>query len=257
MNTITWNNHNAEIKSGWGELSRPDFLFLADRFPFTDTPEFHVHCFNYFMNLAKWGGDKRFWKELDAERLYDVLINGGKTPLFKFLLENPVMEKALWTKIIQKGRYWHGPSNSLADLTFGEFRYAEDCLAAFLRSKASDALDTFIAVLWRPGFKKPAFSMKSTDSIALKAADINLKLKYALVLQYIAMRGYVMQCNAGAFDTDGSAQEEKSSNWSWGMLISALAPTITDVESIENMPLWTALEWISNQKHLKKNSNEQ
>lgn len=258
MNKITWGHSAVEIASQWEELSRCDLLFLGREYPIRDTPEFHLKAFYHFMKKQKWGGDKRFWRAAAAEDIYDVLTGGGKNYLFAFLFESPCMENALWTRFRHRYRLFFGPAHELSDLTFGEFRYAEDCLQAYLNSKQDAALDAFIAVLWRSGLKKQPFKLQKVDAATRKVKSLPKHLKCALLLQYVAMRGHVIKCNKDAFEAPEAQQNATSGEKAtWGMLISALATNITEVESIENMPLWTALEWIANRKKLKPKRHEQ
>lgn len=245
------------MPSRWDELSRRDLLGLVGLFPFMDTPQFHVRAFQVLMGARKWFGAKKHWRAQEAESIYNVLTMGGNGYLLEFLLTNPVMENALWRNYFHLGKIWRGPDHQLVDLTFGEFRYAEDCLNAYLRTKDADTLNTFIAVLWRPGWRKKHFSFSKVDRIARKAAKLPHKIKLAFLLQYIAMRGYLMQHNKDAFEQP--SEENTSSGATWGTLISMLAASITDVERIESMGVWAALEWIANRKKNlpKTNTDEQ
>lgn len=261
MNTITLKDSSVAVASRWGELSRRDLLFLGSRFPIGDTPEFHVQAFRHFMQQAKWGGNRKLWRSLSGDDIYNILTMGGNGYLFGFIFTEPEMGKAQWRRFFHRGRWWHGPDHDLIDLTFGEFRYAEDCLNAFLNGKSDEALDTFIAVLWRPGWKKPPFAFHKTDRIAQKAQTIPHNFKCALLLQYIAMRGFLIAQNPGAFEKPSQEEGALTVNTgtTWGTLISALAQNITDLERIEHMNVWPALEWISNRKKMTKQTptNEQ
>lgn len=237
------------MPSRWDELSRRDILGLVGLFPFMDTPQFHVRAFHVLMNARKWFGAKKHWRAQEAETIYNVLTMGGSGYLLEFLLTSPVMERALWRNYFHHGRIWRGPDHQLVDLTFGEFRYAEDCLNAYLQDKQESTLNTFIGVLWRPGWRKSPFSFSRVDRIAAKAAKLPERIKLALLLQYIAMRGFLMAQNKDAFDPP--SEENTGTGATWGTLISMLAANITDVERIENMGVWAALEWIANRKKIK------
>ena len=257
MHKITWGKSEVLIASRWEELSRRDFLFFGGHFPIADTPEFHTTAFAHFMQAAKWGKDKAFWRAQSPETIYDILCIGGSGHLFAYLFEKPAMPKALWKRFIHHGKYYRGPGDELLDLSFGEFRYAEDCLASYLRTKKQDELDTFIAVIWRPGLRRKPFNLQKVDRVAKKLSSLPNQFKCALLMQYIAMRGYVIQCNKDAFgSTEPQEQQFAKETTTWGMLISALATNITEVQTIEHMPLWSALEWIANRNILKQKSNE-
>ena len=256
MHKITWGKSEVLIASRWEELSRRDFLFFGGHFPIADTPQFHTWAYFHFMRAAKWGKDKAFWRAQSSETIYDILCMGGSGHLFAYLFEKPAMPKALWKSFWHKGRRWVGPADELLDLSFGEFRYAEDCLASYLSTKNADELDTFIAVIWRPGWRRRPFNLQKVDSVAKRLKNLQQEFKLALLLQYIAMRGFVIECNQDAFDKPEQQQTVTKQTTTWGMLISALATNITEVQTIEQMPLWSALEWIANRKKLKPQTNE-
>lgn len=240
------------IASRWEELSRRDFLYFGALFPIADTPEFHTKTFSHFMQKAKWGKDKAFWRAQTPETIYDILCMGGSGHLFAYLFDKPNMPNALWKSFWHKGRRWVGPSDELLSLSFGEFRYAEDCLQVFLKNKSMDALNTFLGVLWRPGLRRKPFVFQKADGYAAKLKNVDYSFKCALLLQYIAMRGYLMAQNEDAFDkpTEGDTGGKTAT---WGNLISALASNIAEVQTIENMPVWTALEWLANRKKMRPN----
>ena len=253
MNTLRIEDGMFKMASCWGELSFSDLLFLGREFPLRDTADFHAKVLLHFVDLKNNAWLKDI---LSGERIYDILTMGGKGSLFGWLFDEPVMEKCLvrsfkveqfpFAKVLQ------GPTDMLYNLTLGEFRYAESCLNEYLSSKKRIDLATFLAVIYRPkaknenGDDREAFSVLKVDVLAeVILKSISIEHMHALMLQYIAMRGYVINAHKDAFESGGTA---KSQNATWGGLINQLAQNITDIPEIENKLLWRALEWLVHKK---------
>lgn len=242
-----------KFASCWGELSFNDLLFLGREFPLRDTAEFHTKVLMHFVDLKN-----NAWLLciLNPERIYDILTIGGTGSLFKWLFDEPEMEKCLLRSFkVQQfpfGEVLQGPTDMLYNLTLGEFRYAESCLNEYLVNKKRIDLATFLAVIYRPkgkndnGDDREPFSVLKVDAMSTRIANsLSIDYMHAFMLQYIAMRGYVINAHKDAFESGGSA---KSQNATWGGLINQLAHNIVDIPEIENKLLWRALEWLVHKK---------
>ncbi|HWK58106.1 MAG TPA: hypothetical protein VNQ80_12240 [Parapedobacter sp.] len=102
--------------------------------------------------------------------------------------------KNMLTKISAGGNSFYGPADLLGDLTFGEFRAAVREMDAHIAaakdpdtaSEALDALNRFMAVLYRPGqnHRRSAFDATETGKYALLTRAIPLWQKQTTLLWF-------------------------------------------------------------------------
>ena len=253
MNEIKINEHKINVPSHWEELRPEDLIYLGANFPFTDTPKFHLETFIYFCNLKFRFALKNVIRNLNASQLHDILSMGGKGALFMYLYKNPVMQKWKIKEIKAAGTLLYAPADRLDNVRFGEFRYAEECLQNYLQSKNPEALATFVAILYREkgnakGDMRLPFDKLTVDQRAAKLLRVNPFTLHAIMLQYIAIRGFVIESFPGVFEKTGGG----GSGGGWGELINALAENLSNRAEIENKLLWDALDWLQDARKRQK-----
>jgi hypothetical protein len=236
--------------SSWEELTQKDLIFLGEHFPFKDTEEFHVKCFAHFLKTNANSKSRKVFKTLEGSDVLTCLTMGGKGHLFKFLFEMPVMRYAKIGGIKRFLKRYAGPNSDLDNIRFDEFRDAERCVNAFLDTGDVLMLNTFIAVLYRPVNKglRELYDKLTVDERAAKLSRVPHKIKMALLLQYIAMRGVVILSFPTIFTRSREAENTTSD---WGEIINMMADTVAVKQRIESLLLWDVLEWMRDEKKHK------
>lgn len=244
----------APIPSSWEELTFEDFIFLGELYPFTDTTEFHVTCLAHFCKVYTNRKSRLVLKSLSPEEIYDIITIGNTGHLFKFLFEFPSRSKpAKQTLIARHGMFWKsfiGPMTDLDDMRMGEFRDIEKCASIYLANKNETSLNLLVSILYRPKMKgtelRELYDRLSLDMRCKIISTVSLKKRLALMLQYIAMRGHVIESHSNIFKKDASSTGTSD----WSEIIDLTAKSIVDKSTVENVFLWDFLSYLATQsKH--------
>lgn len=168
MNTleIIERNLKIDVPSHWDEMEPEQLaLILRNAFIFSSgVITYHDFMLRAFYSLA---GVKRNWKTILWERVAprsiveeknanafslasqyaDFLLKENKDGLLEINYDTVINHFPL---ISIKGESWYGPATMLADLTFGEFRAANEEMNDYFRDKDDHSLLRMIACLYRP-----------------------------------------------------------------------------------------------------------
>lgn len=259
MNTIRINNIEVKLPACYGELSdAKDLQYLGSQWPFEDSPKFHTRLLLYFMKLRRrFRLSYLIARRITPEEIHCILTLNGKGTAFGWVFEEPLMENSLIKHVALGVRTYYGPSNQLLNLRMGEFRSAEAALNGYLQSKNVEYLNLFVAILYRLRSQQPddgdirePYNELTCDDRAVRFALMHRHVKHALMLQYMAMRQYVINSNRGAFD---KKEGKRSGNDDWGAVINAMAKDLTNISDIENMRLWKVLGYMADNNKMKKN----
>lgn len=156
-----------------------------------------------------------------------------------FMLTPPSFDKWNFTKLRIGLVNYYGPTDVLANITFGEFGRAEHYYNQYVKTQSIDSLHKFLACLFRPkkyiwfGKRKP-YSELEIDNYK-KFARISLPVKRAIVLNFSATRENVF----GRFkDGFSKGQQSEADKYGWdGVILSLSAERHMLPDVIRQRPL--------------------
>lgn len=268
-----------QIPQTWEELSAENILFIAQFYPYSDAYRvlnassrgldltgkvrlydekkkarklltyLFIHFFGVKKNLrlSIW-----IWLYVGADQLMDVLYSAnGKGYLFSFLFERPEKKNIAISVFTHNKVTYSGPMNGWSNLRNDEFELADACFTQYLKDPKEELLDLLIAALYRPlkyGSREP-FNRFDCDYRAVVLKTLDLKMKYAILLEYMAVRNYVIEKNSHVFKKGNSGSAKARG---WGAVILSLAKNQLEAGDLRNAYLWDTFKWLKEVKDRPK-----
>jgi hypothetical protein len=236
-----------DFPSKLSDLSYKQFILLANITGDVNENEFLAD----FLNIPR-----RICRKLSAnQKLYLF-------ELFETYEKSKFMDKV----IIDKFRFQHvtylGPSDKFSNVTFGEFCFADTHFLDYINEENEEALNKFIAVLYRPERKVDVndeefngdWRVNFTSHHTMKRAETLTAfyppLKKAIVLNYSKIRAWLEEAYPYVFPKEEKKQKEgdkEQKKQSWLPVLENMAGNdIINLEKYSNLPLHQALRYLNN-----------
>lgn len=233
--TLTFNGKSYRFTSpgSWEALSEQQFLIAAQllnaEYP-QEKLTLGLLAVREFLQIPK-----AIFNALDTEQLATLLDTLG------FLHQTP---GPLTWKIRRIGKTF-GPADKLANLTFGEFMFAEK----YVQSRQ---LDYLVATLYRPqaadgnkGDTREAFNTNSIEDRLPAAVAQSRALKQAVLLNYCSIRAAMAKLFPNVFpEPDGTDNKKATADHTWLDIALDLArkePALGDFEKLQQQNLYLVL----------------
>lgn len=255
MNTVAFRNIEVSIPSGWLEIDKRNLLYLASKFPYSETHGFAMRFLFHSLNLPSrpWlaltiARNFNLSKKLNRDWKNDVLMEYGEENIFETELQIALfqleyfawlhkdirLEKCLMDKFSCRFTSFYGPREYLANVTADEFRHAEFFFIKFYKTGKIYFLDRLIATLWRRKAKgnntgdiRQPFNEFNIENDVKKIARLSQLYKYACLLTYTGMRNFFVNTPEAkaAFDASEDGSGDVLTNW--GIILLRLAENST------------------------------
>lgn len=252
MNTVELNQYKIICPASFDELKERDLIYLGRKFPFEITVGFyteflaHLCDFRNRKNFAVW-----FVNNMSPDLIETILFpNLSERCLFDFLADVPFSKKIIIPSFRHGAHLYLTYKDGYHNMSIGVFTLAETYFKLAIKHPESDAIDKLIACLYRPEFK--AFLKKNdfilSGAIERRAAafkSMDSGLKKAILIQYIAVREYIIKENKECFEKPAEASIfNKKQSGGWIDALYELSGHITQFEQTTNMNLWVVLRHI-------------
>jgi len=221
---------------------------------------FLTYCFSHFYGVSS---DARFalWNliYMNAERLMGIIFSPPSNKhqfLFSWLFTPMAGTKVILNSFILNRELYIGPSDKFRNMVNDEFNLADKCYVEFLENGNEDVLNLMIGALYREMREESTpddfdqripFDRFAPGRRAEKFKDLNPAIKKAILLNYMAVRKYVMETNTSVFSKGGSSRAKTDG---WGSVILNLASGKSNATELRSELIWDTFEWIS---HLRRN----
>lgn len=220
---------------------------------------FLTYCFTHFFGISK-DFKLALWCSifLNAERLMGIIFSPPQDAeknhnkfLFSWLFKPMTGTKVLVTSFILDKIIYKGPCDKFRNMVNDEFNLADRCYLDFLSTGNEDSLNLLIAALYREikdDSTPEAFDQRfpfdrfTPGKRAAVFKDLPVATKKAILINYMAIRNYMIATNPSVFSKGGS---NKAKNEGWGQVILDLAAGKSNVNEIRKELIWDTFEWIA------------
>ncbi|MDX5325811.1 MAG: hypothetical protein LPK80_06080 [Bacteroidota bacterium] len=275
-----------EIPSGWDELSNAQFIHIAKNlkrarfmgrsvFGAADHSLSSLSAFDEILQSLRI----EFLSILLGVRSYFLMSFTKKGRAFLGLYPDEIQELCQHTNFLfqenqrtvnplPKFRRWcrvyHGPSDRLANITAGEFHFADLFFQEWMDTESETALNKLVAVLYRPKGKgflhdpdsdffsgdiRIPFNQNSIEARAKRLAGISRTKKLAIAHFYEGCRNVIIEAYPEIFKKTGKGS---GSSEGWIPVFRSLSKDI-HYERIAEMRLGRVLyEMVESQKEAQK-----
>jgi hypothetical protein len=150
MKTITINDIPFNIPTSYNEVDEKQFDLICQLLA-NNTPGNQLKTLYYLLRLQLWNWHRRkqnqVIKLLNAEWVHTLLTD--KT-LLGWIFEDPKLHKYFIQSFWCRGLYYVGPAKRILNISASEFVFAYTFYKQYSQTKDSKALDSLMAVLYRP-----------------------------------------------------------------------------------------------------------
>lgn len=249
MHMVRIGRHQVEVPSGWEEINTSQLLTLSRYFPFTDTPETRIKMITGLLEL--------FRRPLLGARIYFKVAPWQLTELcllLDWVFTQPVITSPLIKRFQHGIRVYWGPGTELRDLTVKEFRYAEQAVKSWQKTQSLEALNLFTALLWRERVdgERIGLDLSTVDHRAERLYGCSVRMKKALLIQYMGMRAHVIRAHPVVFGSADFIPDTPPEPTDWGQIVYNMAGSAINMKTVDDMLIWDAFEFLSNSIRSKK-----
>lgn len=213
-------NFTKDIPSSFDEMNQTDFIrfvklyldFQEGRIDFTQLKTEMV--FQFLQVKSKWRIE--LLTEDVREQIYEnIYIISEKLDFFFSTSTNDgnihLNVNFPWTRWhVKQYDGYYGPADVMSDISFLEYKNAHVAAQQYLKSNDTFDLEWFCAILYRKprvsfpklgiGLFKPKYDEFDTNKIAAACAKWPFAVKYAILLDFLAIENYI---STGRFMVDG------------------------------------------------------
>jgi len=179
--------------------------------------------------------------------------------LFEVYQDSEFINKVIIDKFHFQYVTYLGPSDKLGNIIFGEFCFADTYFLDYINNDDNDALNKFIAVLYRPmkhvdvndedfnGDWRVKFNTYHTNKRAETLADLYPQLKQAIVFNYRKIRAWLEVSYKYVFPKAEEKPKKETKPMSWLPILENMASNdIINLDKYSQLPLHNALRHLDN-----------
>ena len=161
-------------------------------------------------------------------------------PSLDWCFSQPIMRTSMLPAFDHDGTTWTGPADFMSNISFQQFAFADELLAALAQNPDDALLDKFLAALYHPQGRD--WSNLEIEPLALRLSSLTAITKVSAVLNYRALRGFIAEKFPHVFT---SSDEQPLQSGLFGVIYDVTASGVFgDIDKTEKRPLLQVLGYM-------------